>query len=47
MVKSDGKRWGVPPEFAGTAGNNFVTRAIDSIEDDIINLFEAQFRKVI
>lgn len=35
MVRKAGARWGVPPEFAGTKENNFITRAIDKIEDDI------------
>lgn len=35
MIKRTGQRWSVPPEFSGTANNNFVTRALDSIESDI------------
>lgn len=34
MVKST-KNWRVPGEFAGTVTNNWVTRAIDTIETDI------------
>ena len=44
MVGGIGKNWGVPPEFSGTINNNFVTRAIDGIEDDIIKIFEKQLR---
>jgi hypothetical protein len=36
-VSSSGK-WGVPPQFAGTASNNWITRAMDSVEDQINNL---------
>ena len=35
MVTRNGARWGVPTEFAGTASDNFVTRAIMSIQPDI------------
>ncbi|MFM7852641.1 MAG: hypothetical protein ACKO96_12190, partial [Flammeovirgaceae bacterium] len=35
MIKSN-KNWRVPGEFAGTVTDNWVTRAIDSIEKDII-----------
>jgi hypothetical protein len=30
-IMISGKGWRVPPQFAGTAENNFVTRAVDSI----------------
>lgn len=46
MVRSK-RSWGVPPQFAGTADNNFVTRALDSIEDEIISIFENSLRKLI
>lgn len=36
-VSSSGK-WGVPPQFAGVASNNWITRAIDSVGDQINNL---------
>lgn len=35
MIKSN-KNWRVPGEFAGTVTDNWITRAIDSIEKDII-----------
>ena len=41
MVPAPKKAWRVPPEFSGTQNNNFVTRAIDSIDsrlEDILQL---------
>ena len=31
-------KWSVPSEFAGTAGNNWITRAIDSVDIQINNV---------
>lgn len=42
MVK--GGRWGVPPEFAGTIKKNWITEAIDSIEDQVQNLLAKSLR---
>lgn len=38
MRASSSGKWGVPSEFAGTASNNWITRAIDSVSDQINNL---------
>ena len=35
MVKDARGRWRVPPNFSGTSKNNFVTRAIDGIWNDV------------
>ncbi len=40
MIKQKGKRWFVPPQFAGTINNNFVTRALDSIQSNIESIVE-------
>lgn len=40
MVKHVGKRWSVPPEFAGTVNDNFVTRALSSIQAQITDIVE-------
>ena len=45
MVQSK-KSWRVPPEFSGTPQNNFVTRALASIEADIQNIIEKSVRSV-
>lgn len=34
MVESDGDQWYVPAQFAGTESNNWVTRAINRINED-------------
>lgn len=42
-VMVEGNGWGVPSEFAGTDGNNFITRAIDQ---SVINQIEETVRKI-
>lgn len=39
-------KWSVPPQFAGTANNNWITRAIDSVDNDIENLITTNMRKL-
>jgi hypothetical protein len=41
MVQSRGS-WGVPAQFAGTISNNWITRALDSIDDEINKAIETQ-----
>ena len=38
MKASSSGKWGVPSEFSGTANNNWITRAIDSVSQDIDSL---------
>lgn len=40
MRTSLGSSWRVPPEFAGTQNNNWITRAIDRLDDDISRIFQ-------
>ena len=40
MVEGAGKRWSVPSEHSGTIGNNFVTRALEDIDKDIISVMQ-------
>ncbi len=35
MFEKDGRRWNVPHRFAGTANSNWLTRIIDSMDDEI------------
>ncbi len=35
MFKRKGGRWSMPAEFAGTAGDNFITRAIESVQPQL------------
>lgn len=44
MVSTIKGRWNVPPEFAGTKNNNWITRAIDSVNNDIIQLLEKSLK---
>lgn len=38
MVGNTKGRWSVPPEFSGTSQNNWITRAIDSVDSSINEL---------
>ena len=46
MIQGKGKKWRVPPQFSGTESNNFVTRALDDAENDIINAFKSELRSM-
>ena len=43
IMRESSKSWKVPSEFAGTLSDNWITRAIDSIENDINNLLNKAF----
>jgi hypothetical protein len=47
MVESEGNNWRVPPEFAGTLTNNWVTRAINKLDNKIISILESELEKSI
>jgi len=47
MEPSDGTNWRVPAQFAGTQTNNWITRAIDTIETDIYNILINNLKKSI
>jgi len=40
MKKNMSARWGVPSAFAGSVDNNWITRSIDSVENDIFQILE-------
>lgn len=42
-ASKQGRSWGVPPQFAGTKNNNFVTRTIDDIEQQLDLLIQDHF----
>lgn len=44
MQQSSGAFWRVPPEFAGTVKNNWITRAIDSASSDIERAIQSLIR---
>ena len=39
-------KWSVPSRFAGTVNNNWITRAIDSVDNEIENLISTNIRRV-
>lgn len=43
MRSQSGSRWKVPSEFSGTINNNWITRAIDSVSDEIQKIIEQGF----
>jgi len=45
MVKDTTSRWRVPPEFSGTTNNNFITKLLDTMPDDIDNIIEEELTK--
>jgi hypothetical protein len=44
LMKPSNKPWKVPSTYAGTASDNWITRAIDSVTDDIENLLKKAFQ---
>jgi hypothetical protein len=42
MIKNQKASWSVPAHFAGTEDDNFVTRAIDTVADDIQKLIASE-----
>jgi hypothetical protein len=46
MVESD-QNWRVPPEFAGTQKNNWITRSLENVNDEIINLMIQELERVL
>ena len=47
MREGKGKTWGVPPEFAGTERNNFVTRAIEDMKPELEALIKSEINRAI
>ena len=45
MKREKKKRWHVPREFAGTIKNNFVTRALSKLENQVVNIMQAEIAK--
>lgn len=44
IMKPSNRSWRVPPEFAGTQTNNWITRAIDSASPQIYSILEEAFK---
>lgn len=45
MVSSTKDNWRVPPQFAGTINNNWVTRAIDRLDDTVLSYIEKELER--
>jgi len=41
MVSSQGGRWSVPSAYSGTSKKNWITQAVDSVENNIMNLLSS------
>ena len=46
MVGSD-ENWRVPPEFAGTKTNNWITRALENVEDKVVGLMIKELERLL
>jgi hypothetical protein len=44
LMKPSNNSWKVPSVYSGTASDNWITRAIDSVSDDIENLLNRTFK---
>lgn len=47
MVESKGSNWRVPPEFAGTMSNNWVTRAVEKLDTKITTILYEEVEKLL
>ena len=47
MVSRQNSSWGVPSQFAGTDNNNFATRALESMQDEIDVIVRREITKVV
>lgn len=44
VMISSGSNWRVPSQFTGTSSNNWITRALSTIEDKILKLLESELK---
>jgi hypothetical protein len=44
VMVSSGSDWRVPSQFTGTSSNNWITRALSTIEDKILKLLESELK---
>lgn len=47
MIKGKASRWFVPKQFSGTPKNNFVTRALEGIDEFITKLIKQRIREAL
>lgn len=46
MIGKKRGRWRVPPEYSGTTNNNFITRALENIDDPISKIVEQEIKRL-
>jgi len=44
VMVSSGSNWRVPSQFTGTSSNNWITRALSTIENKILKLLESELK---
>ena len=47
MIKRESSAWSVPKAYAGTFNNNFATRALEGMQDEIDILIRREITKAI
>ena len=47
MIERQGSAWSVPPQFQGTDNNNFATRALEDLEDNIEVIVRRELSRVV
>jgi hypothetical protein len=47
MIILQHEAWSVPPQFQGTENDNFATRALENIEDDIEVIVRRELARII
>lgn len=47
IMVSSSENWRVPPEFAGTKTNNWITRALENVEDQIVDLMIKELERLL
>ena len=45
MVRKTGAKWRVPPQFSGTIQANFITRALEGVDQDIAKITQKEIQK--
>lgn len=45
MRLSGGAKWSVPSQFSGTAENNWITRSVDSVENEVYSILERSLKE--
>ena len=46
MVQKEGRVWSIPPQFRGTATDNFATRALENLDKALDRIVRVEINKV-